>query len=322
MSARPFFSANLKVSRAPGYASPPIGRVAPDAESDRTLPAAITRAASAQTYLTIRTLVDRDRVLDAFRAYAYFRWVDDSVDQTVSARPERIAFVKRQQALLNACYGGAPPRDLSAEERLLADLVRGNRADAGLKVYLRSMMAVMAFDAGRRGRLISEAELTGYTGALATAVTEAMHTFIGHDQPSPRTDARYLAVTGAHVTHLLRDTAEDVAAGYFNVPREVLEAHGIGPGDLDSAAYRAWVQSRVQLARACFAAGKKNLAQVENWRCRIAGYAYTARFEATLDAIERADYRLRAFDAGGASWAAGLKMAWAALAQTLCVEPI
>ena len=41
---------------------------------------AITKAASKQTYYTIRFLVDRDRVADAFRAYAYFRWVDDTLD--------------------------------------------------------------------------------------------------------------------------------------------------------------------------------------------------------------------------------------------------
>jgi hypothetical protein len=39
-------------------------------ESYEALPAAITRAASKQTYYTIRLLADRDRVLDAYRAYA------------------------------------------------------------------------------------------------------------------------------------------------------------------------------------------------------------------------------------------------------------
>ena len=40
----------------------------------------ITKAASKQTYYTIRFLVDRERVEDAYRAYAYFRWVDDVLD--------------------------------------------------------------------------------------------------------------------------------------------------------------------------------------------------------------------------------------------------
>ena len=40
----------------------------------------ITKAASKQTYYTIRFLVDRERVDDAYRAYGYFRWVDDVLD--------------------------------------------------------------------------------------------------------------------------------------------------------------------------------------------------------------------------------------------------
>ena len=45
-----------------------------------SLASAITKAASTQTYYTIRFLVDRPRMDDAFRAYAYFRWVDDVLD--------------------------------------------------------------------------------------------------------------------------------------------------------------------------------------------------------------------------------------------------
>lgn len=40
----------------------------------------IAKAASKQTDYTIRFLVDRARVDDAYRAYGYFRWVDDVLD--------------------------------------------------------------------------------------------------------------------------------------------------------------------------------------------------------------------------------------------------
>lgn len=263
--------------------------------SDPALAAAITRAASKQTYYTVRFLVDRDRVNDAYRAYAYFRWVDDWLDQEQRPRTERLAFVKRQQALIDGCYGGAPPADLTPEEGLLADLIqRDADTNSGLHAYVRNMMAVMAFDADRRGRLISQRELEDYTHWLAVAVTEALHYFIGHDCGSPRDQTRYLAVTGAHVTHMLRDALEDAAAGYYNIPREVVAANGIAPWDVESRAYRDWVQERVTMARACFGAGRDYLARVENRRCRIAGYAYTRRFEVVLDCIEREGYLLRA----------------------------
>ncbi len=256
--------------------------------SDPALAAAITRTASKQTYYTIRFLVDNCLAQDAYRAYAYFRWVDDWLDQEARPQTERLAFVKRQQVLMNGCYRGQPPAELTPEERLLADLIRcDTEQNSGLQAYIRNMMAVMAFDAGRRGRLILQAELDEYTRWLAVAVTEALHYFIGHNCASPHGKRRYLAVTGAHITHMLRDAVQDAKVGYYNIPREVMDARGIAPWDVESKAYREWVKERVQKARACFRAGRDHLAQVENLRCRIAGYAYIHRFEWVLDCIER-----------------------------------
>jgi hypothetical protein len=54
---------------------PPSGMQGQNVTSDESLPAFITKTASKQTYYIIRALVDRTRRLDAYRAYAYFRWV-------------------------------------------------------------------------------------------------------------------------------------------------------------------------------------------------------------------------------------------------------
>ena len=257
--------------------------------------AGITRAASKQTYYTIRFLVDDGLVQDAFRAYSYFRWVDDWLDQEMRPRTERLAFVKRQQALMDGCYRHQPPFDPGPEERILANLIRHDTdKNSGLQAYIRNMMAVMAFDADRRGQLVSQRQLNQYTHWLAVAVTEAMHYFIGHRCASPQGEMRYLAVTGAHITHMLRDALEDAQAGYYNIPREVVAANGIDPSDVESMAYRKWVKMMVHKAHACFRMGRDYLAQVENLRCRIAGYAYIHRFEVTLDCIEREDCWLRA----------------------------
>jgi phytoene/squalene synthetase len=259
---------------------------------------AITKAASKQTYYTIRILADRERTAEAYKAYAYFRWVDDTLDadftQGTEDAQERAAFLSRQKCLLENCYRGEPFQDPTIEEQMLIELVqRDAEKDSGLQSYLRNMMQVMEFDAGRRGRLISQAELNEYTRWLATAVTEAMHYFIGHHRYSPHDETRYLAVTGAHIVHMLRDTFDDLQTGYYNIPHEVLAAGRIEPHDVHSRAYRTWVGSRVQLARRCFQAGKRYLARVQEPRCRLAGFAYTARFEWLLDTIEKEGYVLR-----------------------------
>jgi hypothetical protein len=287
---------------------------------------AITKAASKQTYYTIRLLVDRNRVEDAYRAYAYFRWLDDVLDadegskslRSMGATYRRKVFLERQKSLLEGCYHGGLPDDVNIQENMLVELVRRNHEKGNsLEIYLSNMMRVMEFDVSRRGRVISQVELTEYTYWLASAVTEAMHYFIGHDCFSPQDERRYLAVSAAHITHMLRDTLDDTLAGYYNIPREVLEANHIEPQDVRSVAYRAWVKSRVQQAREYFDAGKGYLAQAQNRRCRLAGFAYIARFEWLLDKIESEGYCLRAQYRDRRSLGTGLRMSWLALSSMI-----
>jgi phytoene/squalene synthetase len=284
----------------------------------QSLATVITKKASVQTYYTIRLLVDRDLIPDAYRAYGYFRWVDDVLDEGTGTKAEKLAFVKRQRSLLDSCYQGEIPADLYPEEYILVDLVRNDMGEtSGLKSYLTNMMAVMVFDAERRGDIISQGELSEYANALAVAVTDAMHYFIGHDSPAPITDNRYLAVTAAHVTHMLRDARDDLQVGYFNIPLEYLEQHNITQDDIDSPAYRRWVCSRVQLARNYFQSGREYLAQVKNLRCRLAGFAYTTRFEWMLRTIEKENFCLRSSYPERKSLGVTIWMVWNTLISML-----
>ncbi len=283
-----------------------------------TLASLITKDASGQTYYTIRLLADRDRMEDAYRAYAYFRWVDDTLDSDALSDVQRMAFFERQDYLLEQCYQATPPSDVDLEENLLLELVEQDRdKNSGLRIYLRNMMKVMAFDVRRRGRLISQAELNQYTHWLASAVTECIHYFVGHDDFSPQDSTRYLAVSAAHIAHMLRDTFDDAQLGYYNIPREALQAGHMGPLDVHTDAYRDWVKGRVDLARQYFQAGKAYFAQVENLRCRLACFAYIARFEWLLDTVEREGYLLRPDYSERKSARAAAQIAWLTLCSVL-----
>jgi hypothetical protein len=146
---------------------------------------------------------------------------------------------------------------------------------------------------------------------------EAIHHFIGHDDYSPHDETRYLAVAGAHIAHMLRDTYDDAQIGYYNIPREVLLANHIDTLDTNSIAYRNWVKSRVQVARQYFKAGKSYFARVQNIRCRLACFAYIARFEWLLDTIEREGYSLRPQYHERKSARTGLWMSWLTLSSAL-----
>ena len=289
-----------------------------DQQISADLAAAITKQASSQTFLTIRYLVDPPRVDDAYRAYAYFRWVDDILDQGKLTLGERFDFLARQRAIITSCYQGERSTISCPEEQMVVDLIHNDPIENnGLYKYINEMMSVMAIDVARKDCFISQVELDEYTRSLATAVTEALHYFIGHDDDSPRDETRYLAVTGAHITHMLRDMLEDTGNGYFNIPQDYLEDNDVKLADVDDIAFRAWVIGQVQLARACFAAGRGYMARVQNLRCRLAGYAYIARFKLVLDAIEKDGYRLRAAYPERKGTRAKMKMVFTALAQTM-----
>src|SRR5262249_42656260 len=129
-----------------------------------TLAASITKAASHQTYYTVRFLVDRSRVEDAYRAYAYFRWVDDWLDRPGISKLEHQNFVARQRCLIYRCYSGLQLPVVNAEEQMLIDLINSDEEfHSGLRSYIENMMAVMSFDAARRGNVVSGAELHRYT---------------------------------------------------------------------------------------------------------------------------------------------------------------
>lgn len=256
-------------------------------ESSAALARAITRRASRQTYHIIRWLVDRGRTDDAFRAYAYFRWVDDVLDAPGDDHAARLEFLRRQQQLLRGLTARTSPGSLLPEERMLADLVDGiGDRHPGLRSYLEGMMAVMEFDARRRGRTIGDVELEQYSRLLAAAVMDAIAYFIGHDHTYPEGDGRIQAVVGAHIVHMLRDARDDVEHGYYNIPRPVLEAERIQPSDLDHPAYHRWVRRRLAQARRLLAEGKAYIRRMGCLRAQLAGYLYCGRFELVLRRIE------------------------------------
>ncbi len=119
--------------------------------ASQKLAAQITRDSSKQSYYTIRFLVDRSLVDDAYRAYAYFRWVDDILDAETGTQADRLTFIQRQQHLLESGYQREILDNLTPEEHILVDLISNDTEEnSGLQSYLRNMMAVMAFDVDRR----------------------------------------------------------------------------------------------------------------------------------------------------------------------------
>jgi phytoene/squalene synthetase len=262
----------------------------------------ITWNSSKQTYYTAHFMVDNGMQDDCYRAYSYFRWADDVIDEECQTQAQRLAFIQRQTRLVDGLCKGQQFCDLTPEEELIADLIDHEHDEScRLRSYIRNFLAILAFDAERKGRIIDQKELTWYSDRLGVAVTDAIQHFIGHDHPYPDDEHRYLAATAAHIVHMLRDMIEDIREGYINIPGEYLAQKGVTIDDLQDLAamvkpvvLRDFVKKQVELARGYFTAGKEYLDTLDVLRCKLAGYWYCLRFEGVMDAVEKDGYILRA----------------------------
>jgi phytoene/squalene synthetase len=287
-------------------------------ESTAALARSITWNSSKQTYYTARTMVDKELMDDAYRAYAYLRWVDDTIDIISQSDEERIAFTKRQRDLLDRLYRKDIPDDLTPEEEMVACLIRHDgEENSKLRSFICNMFDIIEFDAYRRGQLISQEELIWYSDSLSKSIIDGLQYFIGHGHPYSKADDRYLAAIAAHIIHMLRDMLDDVQDGYFNIPREYLEAHNLTPLEFNNPSFLAWVKDRVELARAYFRRGQKYFDQVDILRNKITGYWYCIRFEVVLDTIEREGYVLREEYNEKNKISTMLKFAWKCLSLTI-----
>jgi phytoene/squalene synthetase len=290
-------------------------------DATATLARSITWASSKQSYYTARLMVDHDLVDDCYRAYAYLRWADDIIDVSAESSAERISFIERQIDLVDRLYRGERPDSLTPEEEMLTELISHDRGEnSGLQSFIRNFVAILEFDARRKGKLITQQELKWYASCLGKAVTDGIQYLVGNDHDYPTSENQYLAATAAHITHMLRDMIVDTVEGFTNIPREYLEANNISPQDVDSPPFQAWVRSRVEQAREYFRAGKRYLDRLEVLRCKIVGYWYCHRFEVVLDAIERDDYALRAEYEEPRRFVNWLRIGW--LAIRICLRHI
>ncbi|NAY92182.1 squalene/phytoene synthase family protein [Muricauda sp. JGD-17] len=254
----------------------------------------ITKKASKQTYYTARYMVDRNLVDDFFRAYAYFRWMDDMIDESLESQKERISFIKRQKELIDVLYQKKRPNSLNSYEEIMAVLIEHDqKVNSKLQSFIRNMFAIVEFDAYRKWQIITEKQLEWYTNCVAKSTTDGLQYFIGNNHQYPIAENQYFAAKAAHIVHLLRDTVEDLQNGFINVPKEYIELYGIDLSQIDSAAFRAWVRERTAKAREYFMKGKHYLETLDILRCKTVGLWYCARFESILDKIEKENYLLK-----------------------------
>ncbi len=253
----------------------------------------ITKKSSIQTYYTIKLLFDKPLVNDGYKAYAYFRWIDDQVDVFIKGDQVRHEFIQRQRNIIEATYNQIAISDLTPEEEMIVELIKTEPSrDSRLASYILNLFNIIEFDVYRKGKLITEKELDWYSESLGKSVTDCIAHFIDHDKTYPNTANKYDAATASHVIHMLRDYQEDLADGFMNIPKEYLDENKIQPTDIKNQVLKEWVKMRIEEAKQKFISGREYINQIPSLRSKIAATLYCVRFEWLMTEYEKNNYNL------------------------------
>jgi presqualene diphosphate synthase len=199
-------------------------------------PSAAPAAKSSSFYLALRILPARQREA-MFQVYAFCRAVDDVADRE-GPRVERLAELARWRQDIAAVYQG---RDIPEPLLSLASVIRGYSLE---REDFDAIIDGMLMDTERDVRAPDWDTLDLYCDRVASAVGRLSARIFGVPAAQARPLAHHLG-RALQLTNILRDLDEDAAIGRLYLPREALEAAGIGEREPGA------VVAHSNLAQAC-----------------------------------------------------------------------
>lgn len=215
--------------------------------------------------------------------YAYLRWVDDSIDGDHSPHRSDPKFIERQLAILE---GGALARaPLALEEEFLVWILqRSPGTEHPLRMSVRMMLEAINFDAGRRSRRCSAAELHHTFRREVSAYLIAIQYFCA--QKSFGAPIGLDAGIAAKIIHILRDFVKDVKEGQINISAEDIKYYAI---DLNSicagesvGALRDWFVVQARIAEAMLKDGLDELKLSHNTRYKLIFVLLATKYDCYL----------------------------------------
>ncbi|MEX2315457.1 MAG: phytoene/squalene synthase family protein, partial [Thermomicrobiales bacterium] len=195
----------------------------PDAPHPRTILATHART----SFNFAARFLPQPQRADAIDLYAFFRTLDDLVDESPRAAGTQsiAAELDNWQAWLNGTRRGSGPREPLATN--LSRVVNSN--DIPVEVF-QHMIEGLRADLEPRD-IESDVELQTYCYRVASTVGHAMAHVLGATSPPAQAAAEKLGAA-MQLTNILRDVGEDLDAGRVYLPATLLARHGLCRADL------------------------------------------------------------------------------------------
>jgi phytoene synthase len=184
-----------------------------------TAPSAAAQTASRSSFYTGMRILPRAQREAMFEIYSFCRAVDDIADDPGPREPRRQQLAK-WRADIDALYAGSPAPHLKG----LAQAVRT------FDLQRQDLIAIidgMEMDVIADIRAPDRATLELYCDRVACAVGRLSVRVFGMQRDAGLALAHHLGMA-LQLTNILRDLDEDASLGRLYLPREALQAEGIG----------------------------------------------------------------------------------------------
>ena len=189
---------------------------------DATSPPTSSQRAAGSSFYTAMRILPRPQREAMYEIYGFCRRVDDIADST-GPRAERLAQLNEWRAEIGALYEGkAGP--------LVAGLAGPMREFDLAREDFLAVIDGMEMDTVGDIRAPSEAVLDLYCDRVASAVGRLCVKVFGMEAAAGTALAHHLG-RALQLTNILRDLDEDAGRGRLYLPRQALEAAGIGSED-------------------------------------------------------------------------------------------
>ena len=224
---------------------------------------------------------------DAYAVYACCRSIDDAVDRAVARRVSVRPEIARE--ILERAYGTGGER--VGEEWMPAFRDTAIRKKIQKK-WFEDLAAGVAGDAGPVDLQTWE-ELDLYCYRVAGTVGLMMMRVFGLEQEAAEPRALDLG-RGMQLTNILRDVAEDAAAGRIYLPAQEREKYGIRREDLlqgrPSGRWQEFMTFQVARAREQYRNSEPGIGQLASGGPRLATWLMRELYAGILDPIEASGY--------------------------------
>ena len=237
------------------------------------------------TFYYAMRLMPQERRAAMFAIYDLARALDDVADEPAEVGVKRAGLAAWRREIA-ALYAGAPTHPLT--RNLLQPVLRFRLPRAEFEELIRGM----EMDVEGPIRAPTRAQLDLYCRRVAGAVGLLSLPVFGADGPAEHEFGLHLA-RALQLTNILRDQAEDAAAGRLYLPREYLRQAGIAGDDPAAAMRDPHVGAAARLladdARRAFAAAEAALARCDR-RPLWPALAMMAAYRPMLDRLAAANF--------------------------------